>query len=445
MIRLILLASILIFPAAAHTEHLDLDQLLREVKQSQSAEGKINRDREAKFVAAKEQQTRLLAEAKAELAQQESASQTLKLTFESNEAELTELEAILKEKSGVLGEIFGVVRQAAGDLKAELENSMISSQFKGRGAPLEDLAGNRQLPTIEKLEALWYTLQQEMTESGKVVKFPAQVMSAAGEARDTNVVRIGPFNALADGLYLRYVPETGQLMDLARQPDSTYLNLAEDAANAEAGTIDLGIDPTRGAMLNLLVQTPGFLERIEQGGVIGYFILAIGLVGLIIVIHRLIALVATDKSVREQLDNPADCRPDNPLGRVLAVANNHKYSDLESLEYQLDEAILRETPELERGQSIIKLLAAIAPLLGLLGTVTGMIATFQSISLFGTGDPKLMASGISQALVTTMLGLIVAIPLLFMHSLVTTRSRALVQIIDEQSAGLISRAQEKQA
>ena len=118
---------------------------------------------------------------------------------------------------------------------------------------------------------------------------------------------------------------------------------------------------------------------------------------------------------------------------ALAVV---KYRDKVHL---LDDAITREVPVLERGQSMIKLLASVAPLLGLLGTVTGMIATFQSISLFGTGDPKLMASGISQALITTMLGLIVAIPLLFLHSLIASRSRKLVQILDEQSAGLISR------
>jgi biopolymer transport protein ExbB len=137
--------------------------------------------------------------------------------------------------------------------------------------------------------------------------------------------------------------------------------------------------------------------------------------------------------------NTAELSDDNPLGRVLAVAEKSGMEDTDNLELLLDEAITREVPVLEKGLAIIKLIAAIGPLLGLLGTVTGMIVTFQTISLYGSGDPKLMAEGISQALVTTVQGLCVAIPLLFLHSIVASRSRTLVQILDEQTAGLISR------
>jgi len=125
-----------------------------------------------------------------------------------------------------------------------------------------------------------------------------------------------------------------------------------------------------------------------------------------------------------------------------SVAGIDLHND-ELLQLKLDEAVLAEIPALERGNSLIKLLAAIAPLLGLLGTVTGMILTFQAISLFGSGDPKLMAGGISQALVTTVLGLVVAIPLLFSHSVIAYLSRSMIQRLDEQCAGVLARSAEE--
>lgn len=128
----------------------------------------------------------------------------------------------------------------------------------------------------------------------------------------------------------------------------------------------------------------------------------------------------------------------NPLGRVLAVHESNRNADVETLELKIDEAILKEMPALERFLTLIKLIAAIAPLMGLLGTVTGMINTFQSMTLFGTGDPKLMAGGISQALVTTVLGITVALPTLFLHSIVNGMSQRVVHTIEEQSAGIIA-------
>ena len=144
---------------------------------------------------------------------------------------------------------------------------------------------------------------------------------------------------------------------------------------------------------------------------------------------------AVNRQTRE-LNQPRD---DNPLGRIIGVLGpKPQLSDLETLELKLDEAILQETPPLERGQPLLKLLSAVAPLLGLLGTVTGMIVTFQAITQSGGGDSRLMADGISQALVTTVLGLVVAIPLLFLHSLLASRSKALIQLLEQQSAGLIA-------
>ena len=423
-------------------EHLDLDQLLREVKKTQGIDAKINKARESQFLAEKNKQQQLLQAALASLAKQEGLSVRLKKNLDVNEEELSLLETELKNRSGVLGELFGVARQAAGDLKADLNHSLVSAQFKNRADKLNSIADSKALPTIGQLEALWFTLQQEMTESGKVVYFNTEVEQASGKPHDAKVIRIGSFSALANGEYLQYSAETGRLTQLARQPENKYLALADSFSEATSGPVAVGIDPTRGVILSMLIQAPDSIERIQQGGLIGYIILAMGAMGFIYAIIRLINLSLTGKKMNAQMSSSV-ASDDNPLGRVFVAAEQDKSADTDNLELILDEAITREVPVLEKGLSMIKLLAAVAPLLGLLGTVTGMIATFQSISLFGTGDPKLMANGISQALVTTMLGLCVAIPLLFLHSLVSARSRTLVQILDEQTAGLISKRVEK--
>jgi len=433
-----LFLGLLLLSTSSWGAEKSLDQLLREVKQAQQQAKKINKAREAEFLADKKLQQKLLKQANSALTQQDSLSKQLKQQIEANEATLTKLEAQLKDQSGELGELFGVARQAAGDLKAELDSSLISAQYPEREKNLSALIDSKALPTITQLENLWFTLQGEMTESGKVVRFTQEIQDENGSREKTEVIRIGTFNILAKGKYLNYSPEAKILAVLARQPESKYLNLVAPFSAMQTGLAPLGIDPTRGVMLSMLIQTPNTQERIEQGGVVGYIILALGAIGLFYAIFRLSVLAMTGNKMKQQIDNPV-ASSDNPLGRVLAATEQASIEDTETLELLLDEAITREVPDLEKGLSMIKLFAAVAPLLGLLGTVTGMIATFQAISLFGTGDPKLMANGISQALVTTMLGLSVAIPLLFLYNLLATRSKQLVQILDEQSAGIMSR------
>jgi biopolymer transport protein ExbB len=421
-----------------------LDQLLQEVRKARNEQQAIDKAREQGFLADKKTQARLLEEAQATLAAEERSSQELKLQFEANEETLRQLEAQLKERSGVLGELFGVVRQVAGDARATLEGSLISAQYPDRTKPLEQLAGTKALPNVEQLEALWFALQHEMTEAGKVTRYKAELLGPGGQHEPGTVTRVGTFTAINQaGRYLEYLPEHGMLAELPRQPAGRYRDVAEAFAVSSDGLASMAIDPSRGAVLGLLVQTPETIERLQQGGFIGYLILALGALGVVVAVVRLVFLGRVGKRIERQRAELHSPKEDNPLGRILAVAEGLSGEDTEALEGRLDEAILKEVPTLERGRSLIKLLAAVAPLLGLLGTVTGMIATFQSISLFGTGDPKLMANGISQALVTTMLGLSAAIPLLFLHSLVYSRSRALVQVLDEQSAGLIAQRVEQ--
>jgi biopolymer transport protein ExbB len=283
-----------------------------------------------------------------------------------------------------------------------------------------------------------------MTESGKVEQFEAPVISISGEVQPQPVTRIGVFTAFSDGKFLRYLPETGNLVELARQPVDRLRTLVQDFEEAESGELmPVVVDPTRGAIMALLVQTPTMKERIVQGGWIGYIILILGAVGLLVALLQFLSLLGAGRGVAQQ-QKQDEVSLKNPLGRILSVYNDKLAQDVETLQLKLDEAILRETPKLERGLITLAILAAIAPMLGLLGTVSGMIETFQSITLFGTGDPKLMSGGISQALVTTELGLAVAIPLLLIHSGLSSKSNRLIQILDEESAAIVARNAEKQ-
>ena len=437
----ILLLLLLAFPGtSAIADHpTSLDHLLRQVEEAHKQDARIRKEREQRFLSANENQKALLEELRNQVAAQRDREQQLRQQHADNEKSLQILQAELSARSGNLGELFGTVRHTAGDLQALLRDSLVSAEYPDRAEWLDTLAKSKKLPSITELERFWLLLQQEINQSGQVSRFIAPVTDTNGVTNTREVIRISVFTAIADGQYLHFLPERNHFTVLSRQPSRHLQKVASSFASQDSGYAPMIIDPTRGGLLSMLTKTPTLVERVQQGGVIGYIIMAIGVFGLLLVLLRLTGLGRVAGQMKEQLANPGEAVNDNPLGRVLLAAGDAGERDIDAIELLLDEAILRETPALQRGLGLLKLLAAVAPLLGLLGTVTGMILTFQSITLFGTGDPKLMAGGISQALVTTVLGLIVAIPLLFSHTLLMSRSRTLIQILDEQSAGLIAR------
>ncbi len=417
-----------------------MDELLKRVKEGWNAERKENREREEIFKKAKADQERLLAEAKAKREALERRSEQLEHTFEGNETALTQLENTLTERLGSLGELFGVVRQVSGDTRSQLEGSLVSAQIPGREDFLEELGKNKSLPSIESLEKLWEILHQEMTELGRVVRFPATVINVDGEEAQQDVIRVGAFNAISNGVYLVY--DNRKLQVLPRQPVGTYLDTVASFEAATTPMAKLALDPSRGAILRVLIQTPDFWERISYGGKVGYTTIVLGIIAGVIAIVRWITVSATARKVAAQKKSDK-VSESNPLGRVIGVYEANRTTDVETLELKLDEAIMRESASLDKFLWVIKVISVVAPLLGLLGTVTGMIRTFQVITLFGTGDPKMMASGISEALVTTMIGLYTAIPLVLLHALVSNTSKGVVEILEEQAAGLIARRAEQ--
>ena len=419
-----------------------LEQLLEITENDRQASGVINDQREQKFLATRDRQKFLLEQAVARLDQEEKRSVRLQKQFEENEKTLEDIQETLRIRIGNFGELFGVVRQVAGETIAIVKNSIVSLQFPNREKNLTGLAEARGIPSIEQMHDLRVELLREMSQSGQVQRFQKQVVLPGGSIVDAEIVRVGVFNAITENFFLQFVPDTQSLQVLARQPARRYQSMAEDLFALDTGYTTMAVDPSRGQILSLLIQAPGLAERINQGGLVGYFIIFIGLLGLALSLWRLLILRQDGQAINQQLTTDIVSQ-DNALGRILSVHNEHDAMDTESLELKIDEAILKEVPKLEKYHSIIKVFAAIAPLLGLLGTVVGMIVTFQALTLFGTGDPKLMAGGISQALVTTMLGLIVAIPLVFLHSVLTSWSGTLIEVLEEQSAGLIARHAER--
>ncbi|MBC2607806.1 MotA/TolQ/ExbB proton channel family protein [Pelagicoccus albus] len=422
----------------------NLDALLERVEQNKILESKENEQRIQRFLSQQAQQKELLAQAKAELAAAKDLSIQLKNSYDENELTLADLETQRENEMGDLGEIFGNVRQLAGQFKNIVSSSLTSSQFPGRAQFFADLGESKALPTIEELNKLWFQILQETVESGKVARYQAKVVNTDGIESTQEVVRVGTFNALNSKGFLDYVQETGQLAELAEQPKARYT--APSIAFVEGDSQSVVIDPSQGALLQAFANTPDLSDRVNQGGEVGYVIISLLCIGIIISIYRWITLTLVQTKMKAQLKDLSKAGS-NPVGRIIKVFQEYDRPDVgvETLELKIDEAILKETPKLESGLSTIKILSAIAPLLGLLGTVVGMIATFQSITLFGTGDPKLMAGGISQALVTTVLGLICAIPLVLIHSFLQGISNRCIAIIEEQSAGLIASFSEKSA
>ena len=444
---IIALISLVSIPAYSQQSANTIDQLLDRVQQGKLSDTKENQQRETEFRQKRDQQERMLADAETTKVNEEIRSSELEALFEANEAVNNDLQDTLNERLGALKELFGVMQQVAGDARTRFDNSITNVQYPDRTIFLEDLAkkigSNSKLPSIAEIERLWFMLQQEMTESGKVVKFTADVIDTNGAKSPTEVVRVGLFNIVADGKYLNYSPETKNVTEIPRQPEGRrFTGSTSELFDPTDEKIAFGLDPTLGGVLASLVARPNLIERVQQGGIVGYLVILLGIFGVSIAGQRWFILQAADKAVTAQLES-STISDDNALGRVLGVYENNKSVDTDTLELKLAEAVFKETPELNKGLLIIKVISVVAPLMGLLGTVTGMIKTFQAITLYGTGDPKLMAGGISQALVTTVLGLTVAIPTTLLHTIVSGRSRRVTQIIQEQAAGIIANHSEK--
>ena len=423
-----------------------VEALLMLVKEGKTKEQSENADREAKFMANKNKQAEILAAEKRELARQERIADQLEAEYKKNEAILRVKEEAYQKELGSLVELFGHLQSSAGEAAVQFSGSLSSPQYGlERVDFLNDLTSKMsettELPTIREIEGLWYELQREMVAGSEVVSFNANVINLDGESENCMVTRVGLYNAICDGKYLEYIGSKGQYAFLGKQPEGRYVSSAKKLSKADVGeVIKFGVDPTGpvgGSLLANLIQNPSLMERVNQGREVGYIIIFVGLIGIAIAFWKLFTLYTMGVAVAKQAKSKSHDKS-NPLGRVLAVGEEHMNKDIETLELRLAEAIMAERPAIERGIPVVKIISVVAPLAGLLGTVTGMIVTFQQITLFGTGDPKIMAGGISQALVTTVLGLVVAIPTTLLHSFANSSARGIINVLEEQSTGIVA-------
>jgi biopolymer transport protein ExbB len=425
----------------------NMSDLLDLVKQGRSRADGENRAREQRFSQDKSNQQSELNRAERERTAEERRSARLEKKFEDNELLIAAKQEKLKERLGTLAELFGHLTAATGDLASTIDGSIVSAEYPGRQDFLQDLikkmTGSDQLPQIEEIERVWYELLNEITQQGVISRFTADVATPSGEIASREVIRVGAFNITdVSGNYLSHSSE--KLSELPRQPGGDAVENASILADATSGLSQFGIDPTGptgGSFLSAIIDTPNLEERWHQGGYVGYAITAVGIFAWLLALIRVVMLTMTGVAVSSQLKS-GDAKANNPLGRVLLVSQENPNIDTETLELKMAEAVLRDTPKLESGLTLLKIIAAVAPLMGLLGTVTGMIVTFQAITIFGAGDPKAMAGGISSALITTVLGLLVAIPTVLLHTVVNGRAQKIIHILNEQATGIVAERSE---
>lgn len=423
---------------------LSMSDLLNKVKAGRTADSAENKKREQQFIRQKQEQERLIRETKAEIAALERNAAQMEIQFNENELIVEEKRKQRDERLGSLKELFGHLTSTAADLRVRFKNSVTSTQYTDRIEFLNELIkkmnSSTDLPSMDDIEKVWYQMHQEITESGRVVKYNANV----GVSGQQEVVRIGVFNMLSNGDYLEYKSETGALSILARQPTS-YQASAADLQGASSGFSPVGIDPTGpsgGSYLTALINTPTLVEKWHEGKLVGYIISGVAIFGILLSLWRFLVLGGVASKVKKQIktDTLSD---NNPLGRVLLAAEANGTADVETLELRLGEAILKERTAINSSLPLLKIISMVAPLLGLLGTVTGMILVFQAITIFGAGDPKRMAGGISGALVTTVLGLVAAIPILLLHTFLSGKAKGIMHVLEEQSAGILAERAEK--
>lgn len=416
-------------------------QLVNKAKSENRTQVSHNVVREADFKKTEQELKAIKAELEAKRTSVQNATDVLTQTFSDNENKLARLEEKLRLETGSLGELFGVVRQNAKELGAELSSTVNSVDRAEHTATVDQIIDAKSLPSMPQLSGLWMSMVEQIQASSELSKSQIAFINGEGNTQSVDAYRLGSIGLVTDQGYVSWNTQREDAIAYLKQP-SNGPTLASLSSLANGDISNVVVDPSRGFMLEQLALTPSLTDRLQAGGVVGKVILGLLAIGLIIALVRGISLVIARQKIRAQLKNPEQAG-DNPLGRVLAVYNKEQNQTVEALELRLLEAVVDEQTHLEKGLSMLKLLAALAPMLGLLGTVTGMIETFQVITQFGNGDPKVMAGGISMALVTTVLGLVAAMPLLLAHNILSSQAENIRNILEKQGIGLVAEQAEK--
>jgi biopolymer transport protein ExbB len=360
-------------------------------------------------------------------------------------------------------EISGNVRIAAKDIEALLNTSQLTALFQERLDRIAPVLEPGYFPGIDDISGMTEVLLDEMKRSGQVTLQQGPYVGRDGETHEGDILTLGKFTAMyrspEEVGFLTYAPESKKLFALVNQPDRKMTKTIVNYFDGESDLVP--IDIASGESLVGIGDHASIVEEFKQGGNIMWPILVVGLVVVVFTTYKLIYLKRVHGDTDTIMGTVNDLAAKGDWQGVDAIMQKHqnhnwpvvnvirdgvdaRREDRETLESVLQESILREMPRLERGVSVMAVLGAIAPLLGLLGTVTGMITTFQVITLYGTGDPKLMSSGISEALVATKWGLCVAVPTMLIHTLLSRRVHGVVSDMEEKAVTLSNTIQKEQ-
>ncbi len=436
----VLCATLLIsasFSVSATTE------LVKQAKAENSVQRAHNVQRESGFKQSEQQLQQQKAQLVAQLNNLQKEADKLAKEFSKNEDSLARLEEKLRLETGSLGELFGVVRQNAKEIQVDLSDSVTGIDRQTHTAVINDIVAAKSLPSMKQLTALWHAMNEQIHASDEIATLDIELIDGDGRIQNVSATRIGAFGLISEQGYLQWSNARQDAVAYSVQPNNVPTTaVLNGIADGEVSSILL--DPSNGVLLEQLALTPTIEQRLEAGGVVGKIIISLLILGLIIAFYRGVSLAIARQKIAKQLKMPQQ-PGNNPLGRVLAVHDKEKNLNVEALELRLLEVVVDEQTVLEKGLSMLKLLAALAPMLGLLGTVTGMIETFQVITQFGNGDPKVMAGGISMALVTTVLGLVAAMPLLLAHNILSSQAENIRNILEKQGIGLVAEQAERES
>ncbi len=412
-------------------------------------------DSRAKILTDRTSLKKAIAELKATNQGLQNNIDTLKNKSEELDKREKEVSEALTQTDSMINELVGVIRVNAKDVDGLISQNLQTALEKDSTEFIQTIAQSQRFPGMDDVRALTQGLRAQIESTGEVSLSKGQIVDRAGHQVEADVLLIGPFTAAyrtADEVgFCNYSVTGRKLYALSRLPDSRMQSRLEEYMDGEGDSVPMDI--SRGGALRQLTHELKLWDQVPKGGPIVWPILAILAIGLLIVAERVFFLLRkklnADKLMRTiEADIAENKWPEctkecekhrgSPVAKVLKAGLECCRMPREELENALQEAILHEIPPMERFLSTLGMLAAIAPLMGLLGTVTGMIDTFHVITLHGTGDPRLMSGGISEALVTTMLGLTVAIPLMLCQTLLSRAVDNRIGEMEEKAVALVN-------
>lgn len=373
--------------------------------------------------------------AKNALLKEEAAKNSADAHVASLKTEIESLEEKLQAASDALAEkrtLFVKEKEAVSALSESVERHeillrdlIVPHGLSRNGEVAEILAGDGGAVSLHRIQKLWRAYAEQLALTSRLDEVEADIFAADGTPYKTTVKRYGPFSAATEQKeWLEYLPAQKTWRVIDDQPKFTGADVAP-------------IDPSFGTLMKTEAKKDDLFAHVEPAGIIGVFIGIVAAVALLLGAFRWFVLARVARAVDAQKDCLDKPENNNPLGRLILAANKGK-GEASSAEANLDAALAAEMPALQKGIGTLAVLAGIPTLLGLLGTVSGMIETFTVMSRYGNNQPDLLAGGIAEALVTTELGLYSAIPILLLHCAVKNKMRGIRSVLEEEAAGLVA-------